>query len=78
MTSGSDQQPDPRVRFLHIELEEHALIAEDIVELDAHTWAIHGSIPVDGEVLMAEFDTQEEAVTVLHELFSPEPLPPAS
>ena len=78
MTGPFDQQPDPRLRFLHAELEEHARIADDIVEVDVHTWAIHGSIPVDGEVLMAEFATQEEAVMALRDLFGSDHLPPAS
>jgi hypothetical protein len=34
------------------------------------TWAIHGTIPVDGEVLMAEFDTQDEARDALGQLLT--------
>ena len=79
MTAPIDQQPDPRLRFLHMELKESTPGSPRTSwRLGAHTWAIRGSIPVDGEVLMAEFDAQEEAVTVLRELFGPEHLPPAS
>ena len=54
--------------FLEEMVEEHATIAGDVIEIDTHTWAIHGSIAVDGDVIMAEFDTEEHARTVLGEL----------
>ena len=54
--------------FLEELVEEHATIAGDVIEIDTHTWAIHGSIAVDGDVIMAEFDTEEHARTVLGEL----------
>ena len=54
--------------FLEELVEEHATIAGDVVEIDTHTWAIHGSIAVDGDVIMAEFDSEEHAQTVLGEL----------
>ena len=78
MTGRPDDQPDHRLRFLQGQLNDHAQIAEDIVEIAAHTWAIYGSIAVDGEVIMAEFDTQDEAKTALRQLFESEHLPPAS
>jgi adenylate cyclase len=40
----------------------------DIIAIDDHTWAIHGSIPVNGEVIIAEFDRLEEAEEVLMSL----------
>ena len=43
----SDQ--DPQLVFLEELVQERATIAGDVVEIDAHTWAIHGSIAVDGE-----------------------------
>jgi hypothetical protein len=36
--------------------------------MDAEIWAIHGSIPVDGEVILAEFDQRETAEAVLAHL----------
>jgi hypothetical protein len=36
----------------------------DIIQVDDHTWAIHGNIPVDGEVIIAEFDLAEQAEAV--------------
>ena len=47
---------------------EHARAADDLVEVDAHTWAIHGFIGVDGDVLLAEFDTRAAAEQVLGDL----------
>jgi hypothetical protein len=67
-TSGSDSR---RV-FLEELLEEHATIAGDVIEIDAHTWAIHGSIAVDGEVIMAEYDTEEHARIALDGLTTAE------
>ena len=63
-------QPDPQLVFLEELAEEHAVIAGDVIEIDSHTWAIHGSIAVDGDVIMAEFDTEEHARIVLDELSS--------
>ena len=60
--------PDPQLTFLEELVEEHATIAGDVIEIDAHTWAIHGSIAVDGDVIMAEYDTEEHARIVLGEL----------
>jgi hypothetical protein len=31
---------------------DRATIAGDVIELDGRTWAIHGSIAVDGDVTM--------------------------
>ncbi len=44
---GIDVRPparqDPRLVFLEELVEEQATIAGDVIEIDAHTWAIHGS-----------------------------------
>jgi hypothetical protein len=48
--------------------EEHATIAGDVIEIDAHTWAIHGTVAMDGEVIMAEYDTEAHTRVVLDEL----------
>jgi hypothetical protein len=36
------------------------------------TWAIYGSIPVDGEVIVAEFDNRADAQFVLDEIAAAE------
>jgi hypothetical protein len=40
-------------------------LGQDLFQMDAEIWAIHGSIPVDGEVILAEFDQREAAAAVL-------------
>ena len=40
----------------------------DIIAIDDHTWAIHGNIPVDRDVIIAEFDHLEDAEEVLASL----------
>jgi hypothetical protein len=66
-------QPDRQLAFLQALVGEHATIAGDVVEVAVNTWAIHGSIAVDGEVLLAEFGTQDEAKRALGTLPVPEP-----
>src|SRR5581483_7611693 len=46
-------------------LMDQAWIDADVMAIDAHTWAIHGTIPVAGEVILAEFNTPEEAHALL-------------
>ena len=64
----STSESDPQLTFLEELVDEHATIAGDVIEIGAHTWAIHGSIAVDGDVIMAEYDTEEHARIVLDEL----------
>ena len=68
MNGELGEGPDRQLLFLEELVEEHASVAGDVVEIDTHTWAIHGSIAVDGDVIMAEFDTQDEAQAILNEL----------
>jgi hypothetical protein len=77
MTDAQHEQDDEKILFLRQLLEDRATIAADIVEVDSQTWAIHGVIPVGGDVIMAEFETQDEAKAVLGELSAPEYGPPA-
>jgi hypothetical protein len=76
MNDTPGEQPDRQIRFLRELIEEQATIAGDVAEIDSHTWAIHGVIPVGGDVIMAEFETYDQARIVLDELSadgSPEP-----
>ena len=43
-----------------------------LVPIDEHTWAIRGSIAVDGEVIVAEFDNPEDAEIAVEELAASE------
>ena len=47
---------------------ENTPIAGEIAEIGAGTWAIHGTIPVDGNVIIAEFPTYEQAKVVLQRI----------
>jgi hypothetical protein len=60
--------PNEKVQFLRELEEEHASISGDVLQVGKELWAIHGTIPVDGEVLMAEFDSYDDARRTLDEL----------
>ena len=63
--------PDNRERELEILrqlVRENTFIGGGVLEIAENTWAIHGVIPVDGDVLMAEFETYDAAIVVLPQL----------
>jgi hypothetical protein len=68
----SPSQPDAQLVFLEELVEEHAVIAGDVIQIDADTWAIHGTIAVDGDVIMAEYESEAHARGVLDELTAEE------
>ena len=70
MIDGANERSHPEVMMIDDRLLEQAAVAGDIVEIDPNTWAIHGSIPVDGEVILAEFDRLENARAALTQLSS--------
>ena len=53
-------------------IDQHARVARDILPIDSDTWAIHGPIAVDGEVIMAEFTDVREAEAAVVQLFAAE------
>jgi hypothetical protein len=57
-----------QLEFLQILLEENASIAGDVLQVSENLWAVHGFIPVDGDVLMAEFSSYDQATDVLGRL----------
>ena len=44
----------------------------DVIEIDENTWAIHGPVPFDGEQILAEFRTKEDAEAALEILAAAE------
>lgn len=50
-------------------------LESDVIAIDDHTWAIHGNIPFDREVIIAEFDRPEQAEEVLGSIRSDQPDP---
>jgi hypothetical protein len=61
-------QPDDQLQFLRDLVEENAAVSGDVLPVGNNLWAIHGYIPVDGEVLMAEFDNYDQAASTLARL----------
>jgi len=67
----NDPNPKPtddRLQFLEALVEENVSIAGDVVQVSEHLWAIHGFVPYDGDELMAEFESYDEATIVLRQL----------
>jgi hypothetical protein len=60
-------RPDDE-HIVEVLIEEHVEVSCDIVPIDEHTWAIHGSIAVDGEVILAEFDDPDDAELAAEEI----------
>jgi hypothetical protein len=58
---GDGEMPDSRLRFLRELVDDNATIAGDVAEITDHVWAIHGVIPVDGDVILAEYETYDQA-----------------
>jgi hypothetical protein len=63
---------DADQRIVQEIVEEHIQVSCDLVVIDEHTWAIHGSIAVDGEVLVAEFEDRDEAESAVEEIVAEE------
>jgi hypothetical protein len=68
MNDTPREQPDRHLEFLHELINDNVTIAGDVTEVGSNRWAIHGVIPVDGGVIVAEFDTYDQARIVLDEL----------
>lgn len=49
-------------------LDQHPRLDQDLFQMDLQVWAVHGYIPVDGEVILAEFDHRETARAFLAQL----------
>ena len=57
-----------QLEFMTELVSSHNDVAGDILQIGLTTWAIHASIPVDGDVLVAEYASFEEARAALAEL----------
>jgi hypothetical protein len=62
--------PPAEERVVRALVDEHVHVSCELVPIDDHTWAIHGSIAVDGEVILAEFDNPEVAELALETIAS--------
>jgi hypothetical protein len=68
---------DADQRIVQEIVEEHIQVSCDLVVIDEHTWAIHGSIAVEGEILVAEFEDRDEAESTVEQIVAAEREPPA-
>jgi hypothetical protein len=57
-----------QLEFLTELVNSHSGVAGDILQIGDATWAIHGLVPMDGHVLLAEFDSLESAQAALAQL----------
>lgn len=57
-----------QLEFLTALVNSHSEVAGDVLQIGTATWAIHGSVPVDGQVLLAEYDSLESAQAALAQL----------
>jgi hypothetical protein len=65
MPEPPHEHADAQLQLLRQIAGANAPIAGDVAKISDDTWAIHGVIPVDGDVILAEFDSYDEARTVL-------------
>jgi hypothetical protein len=66
VTNG--EESDRQLRFIGELLEENVHMALDVAQVASNRWAIYGVIPVDGDVIVAEFDTYDEARVLLQKI----------
>jgi hypothetical protein len=64
--------PPSEQRVVQELVDEHVHVSCQLVAIDEQTWAIRGSIAVDGEVILAEFDNRTDAQTALEQLAAAE------
>jgi hypothetical protein len=46
-------------------IDEHIRVDCTLIPINGNTWAIHGKVVVDDNVILAEFDTKEDAEDAL-------------
>jgi hypothetical protein len=61
-------EPTGQLEFLTELVNSHGVVAGDILQVGTATWAIHGLVPMDGHVLLAEYDSLESAQAALAQL----------
>ena len=65
MTNQTHEQAGIDLGVIQELADEHFPFDCSLIEIDPHTWAIHGSIPVGGEAILAEFASQADAQAAL-------------
>ena len=70
MTNAGSDHSSAQLQVIEALIVEGVKVDCDIVQIDPQTWALHASIAVDGEVIVAEFDTRGDAETALQQLWA--------
>jgi hypothetical protein len=72
MNNGLGEQSSAHRRVIEDLIQVQARVARDVIQITPSTWAIHGPIAVDGEVIMAEFSSRDAAYVAIDQLWSAE------
>jgi hypothetical protein len=72
MNNELAEQSNAHPQIIEYLIAVHARVARDVVQIAPSTWAIHGPIAVDGEVIMAAFNSREAADLAIDQLWSAE------
>jgi hypothetical protein len=72
MNNELGEQSNAHQQIIEYLIQVQARVARDVVQIAPTTWAIHGPIAVDGEVIMAEFNSREGADAAIDQLWSAE------
>jgi hypothetical protein len=65
MNEETSERANSDLRIIEELIDEHIQVACNLVLIDGHTWAIHATIAVDGEVIVAEFGSKADAEKAL-------------
>jgi hypothetical protein len=68
MRADPTQHASADLRIIEDLIDEHVRVDCNLVLIDDHTWAIHGSIAVDGNVILAEFASKTDAEAALERI----------
>jgi hypothetical protein len=74
VAASPHELPASARQVVQVLLDEHVHASCELVPIDEHTWAIHGSIAYEGEVILAEFDNRDDAELAAEELAASEDL----
>jgi hypothetical protein len=72
MSNELGEQSNAHRQIIEYLIQVHAHVARDVVQIAPTTWAIHGPIAVDGEVIMAAFESRDAADVAIDQLWSAE------
>ena len=72
MNGDGAEQANPELRVIEELIDEHVRVDCNLIQIDRQTWAIHGVIAVDGEVILAEFSNRTDAELALERITAAE------